>query len=175
MIKLKDLIMEAKYPYGCIMASIEGVSRDQILKLNHDLIPDGIIYDNNKHEFGRETDTHVTIKFGFTEHYTIEEMRDLLKDITSFVIKFGEISIFKNDKFDVVKIDVESNTLNRLNKQFSKLPNEDEHPNYHAHCTLAYVDPGRGSDFVNKNKKISDATIRKIVYSDRGKKSYYKL
>lgn len=175
MIMLKDLLTEAKYPYGCIMASIDGASQDKILELNKKLIPDDIIYDNNKHEFGRELNPHVTIKLGFTEQYSREEIKNFLKDIPPFSIKFNGISIFKNDKFDVVKLDVESDILNKLNKQFSKLPNKDEHPNYHPHCTLAYVNPEEGKQFISGNKKISDATIHKIVYSHSGKKSYYNL
>lgn len=175
MIKLKDLLTEAKYPYGCVMASIDGDSRNHILTLNRKLIPDDIIYDDNTHEFGRETDPHVTIKFGLTKSYSKKEIEDFFKDVDPFTIRFGNISIFENDKFDVVKIDVESDILRTLNKQFSKLPNEDEHPKYHAHCTLAYVKPGEGKQFISKKEKIPVATIDKIVYSDKGKKSHYKI
>lgn len=176
MIKLKDLIMETKrQEYGCVMACIEGDQKSKILAFNKSIIGDEVIYDNKDKEFGREIDPHVTIKFGLTKHYTREEMEKFLEDVSPFIIDAKGINVFENDDFDVVKMDINGDELKRLNKKFSKLPNEDEHPDYHPHCTLAYVNPGEGKKFTDKLKKFLDIEVGRIVYSDCGNKSYYSL
>lgn len=177
MIKLKSLIDEGvKYEYGCVMACIDGDYKSKILQFNNSIISDEIIYDNEEKEFGREKDPHVTIKFGLTESYTKEEMEEMLKDVSPFIIKIKGLSIFESDDFDVVKLDVSGEKLTELNKKFSKLPNEDEHPEYHPHCTMAYVKSGEGKKFDKRqSNKFSDITIGRIVYSDMGSKTYYTL
>jgi 2'-5' RNA ligase len=176
MIKLRDLILENKpREYGCVMACIDGNQKSKILEFNKSIIGDEVIYDNKDKEFGRETDPHVTIKFGLTKHYTREEMKEFLENVSPFIINAEGVSVFENDDFDVVKMDINGEELKRLNEKFSKLPNEDEHPDYHPHCTLAYVNPGEGKQFIDKSKKFLDIEVSRIVYSDCGKKSYYDL
>jgi 2'-5' RNA ligase len=170
MIKLKSLILENEKSYGCIMAEILGESREAILKYNKNHISDNVIYDNPKHEFGREMESHITIKFGLTKDYKPFEIDEMFSKISPFNVSFSGISLFENDKFDVVKLDVESNILKKLNEQFSKLPNEDEHPEYHPHCTLAYVKKGEGKQFIDKNVEIPDSEITQILYSRKDKK-----
>ena len=161
--------------YGCIMACIDGSNKSDILKFNKSLIPDKMVYNNKEKEFGREMDSHVTIKFGLTKHYTREEMKTFLEGVSPFIIDLGGVSIFENDDFDVVKMDVVGDELKKLNTKFSKLPNEDEHPNYHPHCTLAYVKRGEGKQFNDKSKKFLNIEVNRIVYSDSVGKSYYNL
>lgn len=176
MIKLKELLTEGKKKeYGCVMAYIDGEAKDKLNAFNKSLIPDDVIYDNKAHEFGREMNSHVTIKFGLTKAYSHEEMQEMLKDVKPFKVHFKKISLFENPEFDVVKFDIESEDLKKLNKQFSKLPNEDEHPTYHAHSTLAYVKPGEGKKFIKKSKKMASVEIKRIVYSYKGKKESFTL
>jgi len=176
MIKLKELIMETKRKqYGCVMACIDGGIKSEILKFNKSIIENEIIYDNKEKEFGRETDPHITIKFGLTKNYTRKDMETFLKDVSPFTINIDGVSVFENDDFDVVKMDVSGDELKKLNKKFSKLPNEDEHPDYHPHCTLAYVTHGEGDKFNGKSKKFLNIEISRIVYSCSDGKSYYNL
>ena len=176
MIKLMSIIKEIKkFPYGCIMAYIGGDDKDKILSFNKKLIDDDIIYNNKQKEFGREIEPHVTIKFGLTKAYTRDEIGNMLDNIIPFKIKLKKISVFENDDFDVVKLDADGEELRQLNKKFSKLPNEDEHPEYHPHCTLAYVNPGEGKKFEDKGNEISNIIINKIVYSRDGEKYHYEL
>ena len=177
MIKLKDLICEVKnvvYPYGCIMAYINNEDKQKILKFNKELIDNDIIYNNKKKEFGRELEPHVTIKYGLTETYTWEEMNIMVGDISPFTIILEKTSIFQNEEYDVIKINADGKELKQLNKKFCKLPNEDKYLEYHPHCTLAYVKKGEGTKFKNKGEEMS-CLINEIVYSDNGKKYYYKL
>lgn len=173
MIKLK-LLLEGRYEYGCLMAIIDDEYARKILDFNYKLIPDKFIYKDGK-DYGREHHPHITIKYGFTKSYTEEQMKRMLKDIEPFHIRVTGISLFENDKFDVVKFDVKSKELDKLNNKFSKLPNEDEHPEYHPHITLAYVKKGSGKKFIKHKKTFSNIPVKFIQYSDKGEKSFYNL
>jgi 2'-5' RNA ligase len=75
----------------------------------------------------------------------------------------------------VVKFDVEGKELRALNEIFCKLPNEDSHPEYNPHMTLAYVRKGMGKNFVRESQRFARVPVNMIEYSDRGVKSYYNL
>lgn len=173
MIKLK-LLLEGRYDYGCLMCIIPEEYSKKILDFNYSLITDGSLYKDGK-KFGREVECHTTIKYGFTKSYTEEQMKRMLKDIKPFKIKVTGISLFENDDFDVVKLDVKSDVLNKLYDKFSKLPNEDEYDEYHPHITLCYVRKGLGKKFIKKQKRFSSIPITTIQYSNKGEKTYYNL
>jgi len=176
MIYLKKILTEGKTPkYGCLMAYIGGEYKNKILNFNKELIDNNIIYDNKQGEFGRELNPHITIKFGFTKAYTRNEIGNMLDNIIPFKISLKKTSIFETDAFDVVKMDANGEILKKLNKKFSKLPNEDEHPIYHPHCTLAYVKKGEGINFKNKGNDMSNIIIDELVYSYDGSKYHYIL
>lgn len=168
------IVENFKYEYGCVMGILNSDDRESILKINKHLIPDEILYNEDGEEYGRETESHVTIKFGLTKEYSKSDMGKVFSNIKPFSITFTKIDIFENDKFDVVKFNVVSETLHKLNFLFSKLPNEDKYPIYHPHSTLAYVKRGEGSRFVRNIKPIS-VEINKIKYSTPTNKYFYNL
>jgi len=179
MIKLKNLLNENRgtksVDYGCLMCYISEKDTKKILKLNNDFIADDILYKEGN-EFGRETECHITAKYGFSPDLTKTEIKTLIEDISQFKAKLKSISQFKNKEkgFDVVKYDVESDIIKKLNKAACKFPNEDSHPKYHPHLTLAYVKP---DSFDEKDTVVDmEVTIDKIVYSPiKGDKMYFEL
>ena len=56
----------------------------------------------------------------------------------------GRLSLFQQPEYDVLKLDVESQGLERLNAELGKLPNTQTHDNYEPHLTIAYLKPGTG-------------------------------
>lgn len=166
--------MSAKFEFGCVMAILGNEDAAKVLVFNKKLIPDNVLYNEEGQEYGREIEPHVTIKFGLTTSYSKEDMGKVISHINPFKVKLVKVGIFSNEKFDVVKMDCESSTLSKLNKLFSKLPNEDEHPIYHPHMTLAYVKPGEGKQFV-RNFKPMEVTINKMKYSNPEGKYFYDL
>lgn len=175
MISLMKLI-EHSYEYGCVMANIDEEAARKIVDFNYKTISEDILYiDENDDSFGREKNPHVTIKYGLVQSYTEEQIRQLLRQVTPFDIQVRGISIFENDKFDVVKFDVDGPELRRLNEIFSSLPNHDEYPTYNPHMTMAYVRKGMGKRFAKTPGKFAKVPVRTIVYSDRGNRSYINL
>jgi len=173
MIKLK-LLLEGKYDYGCLMAKIDDDTAREIIELNYSLIDNKYVYKEGK-EYGRSTNVHTTVKYGLTKSYSEKKMREMLRSVKPFRIKIDGISLFENEKFDVVKLDVSGKELHELHDQFSKLPNKDEYDEYHPHITLAYVKSGTGKKFIDKKKSFPSIKINTLEYSDRGDKTFYYL
>jgi 2'-5' RNA ligase len=173
MISLMNL-MEGKYDYGCVMARIDEESTRKILDFNTKMIGEHIIYREGD-EYGREKEPHITLKYGLVNGYTEEEMRKMLHKVTPFHIDVKGISLFENEKFDVIKFDVDGKELRALNEIFCKLPNHDKYDEYHPHMTLAYVHKGMGKHMVKEARKIAKIPVNGIVYSNRGEKSVFDL
>lgn len=163
-----------KYEYGCVMAIINEDASEKIIEIGKKLIPDDILYFEEGQEYGREVEPHVTIKFGLTENYSKDMIGKLISKIELFKITLVAIDIFSNSKFDVVKFNVESDVLRKLNSLFNKLPNEDEYPTYNPHMTIAYVKPGEGRRF-KKHINPIQLSVSRIKYSNPIAKYYYEL
>ena len=174
MINLSRLI-EGQQSFGCVMARLDEESSNKILGFNHHVINENIIYNDDTGEFGREKTPHITIKYGLTELYNEDSMKRFLHKVTPFPIQVRGLSIFECEKYDVVKFDIEGKELRQLNEMFSKLPNQNEHPDYHPHMTLAYVQKGYGNKFIKPIKKFAQVPIKMVEYSMHGIKSYYNL
>ncbi|HRT84923.1 MAG TPA: 2'-5' RNA ligase family protein [Bacteroidales bacterium] len=150
----------------------------QVVTFGQNIITDDMLFFDPQEpdDYGREKDPHITIKFGLTQSYKPEQMAEFLKGTKPFFIRITGMDIFQNPKFDVVKMNVEGEKLNRLRQIFDQLPNADKYKVYHPHMTLAYLRPGLGSRFQNRNiGKFAKVLIQRIVYSDRGKKASYLL
>ena len=173
MISLMRLI-EGRYDYGCVMARIDEDAARKLLDFNYKMISEDLIYKEGN-DFGREQNPHITVKYGLVQSYNEEQMKYLLRNVTPFDIEVQGISIFENDKFDVVKFDVDGKDLRKLNEMFSTLPNHDEHPLYHPHMTLAYVQKGMGKKFIKSPGKFAKVRVKTLEYSDRGEKTFYNL
>ena len=117
---------------------------------------------------GRELSPHITVKYGFPSHIQLEDVRSIAQLFQPFKVKFGQISLFENDDFDVVKVEVDSQELRRLNNLLSFLPNSDEHVEFNPHLTIAYVLSGLGWLFCNMRNELLNVEyeVREIVFSD---------
>lgn len=125
---------------------------------------------------GRETDIHVTVKYGL--HTTNpNEVEDIIKSFGDFPITLGRVSIFEGNKgdeqrggdsFDVVKVDIDSPALMRLNKELCNLDHTDTHPKYVPHITIAYLKPGKGKQYIGMDDFKGDGFVAKsVIFSSR--------
>ena len=166
-----------EYEYGCVMVGLE-LDEKEWDKIQ-DMIDDEDIYhgeEDNKGGFARELDPHVTILFGVHKDVPDEEVESIIDGVSKPKLKLQKISTFENELFDVLKFDVESDDLHKLNEKFKKLPHTSSFPNYHPHATICYLKKGLAPKYVKKMADIDPMEVvpEKILYSkpDGTKKEY---
>lgn len=180
--KSEDFLIEKKkqksYTYGCVMLFLDFPEMENI----HKKIKQEDLYTEEK-GFGIEKDSHTTLLYGLHhDELTREDEEKIFTIVSKFdldKIKLYNVSLFENDKYDVLKFDVKSddNILNKINKKLTKqFPYSNDYPDYHPHCTIAYIKSGKGKYYVDKFKD-KEFTLKgtKIVYSKPFKNGDNKL
>lgn len=126
---------------------------------------------------GRETNAHITVKYGLHTQDP-EEVRRVVSGFGPVDVTLGKTSIFAanessaqrgGDQFDVVKVDVSGERLMALNKLLcDSLECTDTHPEYHPHITLAYIKAGLGEQYVGNNAvEGMELNLVDLVFSDK--------
>jgi hypothetical protein len=148
------------YSSGCLMGYFNTGFKDPKINKEH-------LYDNDENEYGLEIEPHVTVLYGLTDDKINEE--DIIKLFTLIdgpEVSTDKITLFENEKFDVVKWDIDSEELKLLNKMTTSMfPFKSDHPDYHAHVTIAYCLPGTGKEYIKEFKKPFKKKIDYWVYS----------
>jgi len=126
---------------------------------------------------GRENDIHVTLKYGI-HIVDFTEVRAIFNDEKPIEVTLGKITLFDTDDFDVIKIDLHSSELHRLNRAINKnFEVTDTHPVYTPHSTIAYVKKGCGTpyngDTTFEGKKI---LLDSVLFSGKdNRKTEFKI
>lgn len=133
------------------------------------------IPDSDLAEDGREDKPHITVKFGLHDDDPAA-VRALLAGEGPIRARLGKTSFFPNGESgagDVLKVDIDSPDLHRLNKKIAAArPTTDTHPTYVPHATIAYLKPGLGQKYAGSDALAGrEITIDRIVFSgkDRSK------
>ena len=119
-------------------------------------------------KYGIEDDPHITVKWGI-ETKSISKVKEALDDLSGGDVTFGVIDFFSSDdEYDVVKINITSPALRKINKALSDgLATKDSFSIYRPHVTLAYVKKGIGKEY--KSRKTFDGvsfSFDKVVFED---------
>lgn len=164
--KLEDYIVErtADVEFGCLMVYFDIPNWKEILeKVNIDV--------KDVHRYGLEKEPHVTVLYGF--HLDKVNKNDIKKEIEKlkikpFKIKLSKITQFQNKEYDVLKFDIENETLKKLNKHFgANFPYTNDFPEYNPHMTVGYVLPGSGKKYLGKDFSSIEVDANKFVYSEK--------
>lgn len=134
-------------------------------------IPDEEVYlpetEGKPNGFGREIEPHVTALFGLKDQ-SPEKVQKLLNNFGDVEIELGKTSIFKQKDYDVLKVNVKSESLREINKILrDNLEYESDFPDYKPHLTIAYLKPGQGKKYASdarfEGKKIK---FSELLFSD---------
>lgn len=140
------------------MSNFPGELSDEIYKWGAKNIPDDALASD-----GREDHVHVTVKYGIhiSDPTAIQAHLAKLKPLKA---RLGKVTLFDTSpEHDVVKIDVVSSDLHRLNKHISKnFEVTDTYPDYKPHVTIAYVKKGLGSKYDGRD----DFEGRELILDD---------
>jgi len=161
----KDRLKEAKenkkqYDYAIVKANVDFPE----LKEVQSEIDKDELYQDESNKFGLENNPHVTLLYGIHKEVTFDEVKEVIDKLElPDEIKITGISKFENENYDVLKFDVDSTDLSKINSALRKLPYTNDYDEYKPHITIAYLKPGEADKYISKNynntKKISIKTI----------------
>jgi len=139
MIRFKNYLNE-EYEFSSTQVKLPICIADMIIQFAAS-IPDSEIGND-----GRDKNPHITIKYGL--HSPCPRQLMALELPESITVTLGKTSVFENDTGDVLKIDVISDDLHKLNALIAKkLKVTDTFPVYIPHCTIAYLKAGAGKKY----------------------------
>lgn len=163
-IKLLSLITEEHmHEYGCVMLFFDF---PEMKKIQSIIKSKDIYEDDTDDSFGLETEAHVTLLYGLHSGVSSENVKSVLKKFSFGPCKLTNISLFENEKYDVLKYDIDGEGLHEANIQFKRFPYTNDFPEYHPHLTIAYLNPKTGKKYTNALKNTSFTLIPKYaVYS----------
>lgn len=156
------------YDYGAVMAKTWPEGWEDVLET----IDREDVYTAEEGTFGLETKPHVTVLYGL--HKEVHE--DLVCRICQGVggpleVDVKGVSTFNKDDYDVLKFDVDSKLLRKMNKAFRGLPHTNDYEgDFDPHMTVGYLRPGVASKYTGELEgKIPDKIqLDKFEFSPPG-------
>jgi len=154
--------MDINIKYGCLMAYADIPRWNDVTKL----LDNRYVEDD-----GLEMNPHVNVLSGIDigDKSKVNEIHKLLNilKIEKFPMYITGIGIFQHDGFDILKFDIESNILRRLNYLFDSIfINTDMPTDYTPHMTIARTIPDTANQYVTKFDKPIKIYPNKFVYSE---------
>lgn len=163
--------------FNCLMLDY---NVPEIKKIQSNIDKDDLYLGENeddKSKYGLEKDNHVTLLYGIHPNVEFDELKKYLLPLEEYKTLLVNLSLFENDKYDVLKIDVKCPNLNKTNKELcDNIDFTNEYPEYHPHMTVAYLMKGCGSKYTKKMlDKIIDVTPKCFNYgvTDESNEIYY--
>lgn len=136
------------YSKGCVMLYFDFPEIQDI----HAKIDKRDIYEEEgDRTFGLEDESHVTLLYGLAGDVTIGNVEEILDKHTFGTCTLKNASLFENE-YDVLKFDVEGDSLHEANKALCELPFKNDYPDYHPHSTIAYLKKGAGKKYCEMMK-----------------------
>ncbi len=156
------------YKYSCALLPLSDNVSSILKYWARKMIPEESLYINQDEGIdGYEFTPHVTIKYGLYDK-TPKKITSLCDGCGPIKVNFGKVDKFDtNPKFDVIKVNIESKQLRKLNEKLSdKMKNDEKWDSYKPHATLAYVKKGECEELVKSGffTKLND-TIDQICFS----------
>ena len=161
------------YPYSCVMLYF---NPDAVKDLHSKIDPEDLYTEEDG--YGLEPESHCTLLYGLHDNeVTPEQIEDVLGNKTFTTCKAHNLSCFNNPKYDVLKYDIEGDSLFDTNEELKQFPFTSDYPDYHPHMTVAYLKPGTGKKYT----KISSDIIGQkwesdvFIFSDKSSnKTHYR-
>ena len=145
---------------GYLMLRINNPVQEEVLKM----IDPADLADS-----GLEHDPHVTILMDVDPKLAPEEILSNARELLpNFDVVLDQVSLFENEDNDVLKWDANLGWLEGYHSELKNRLNVTEHyPDYHPHCTIAYIKSGLGKKYVELLQSYKNIICQKkdINYS----------
>jgi 2'-5' RNA ligase len=153
---------------GCVMLGLHPVDVSWKDILNK--IDKKDLYEEEGEKFGLEDEPHITLLYGLELNPSIKSqiLNHYKENFPVVKIVGTKISLFENEKFDVLKFDIDpSKNLLKLNKHLTdNFPYKNDHPDYHPHCTIAYIKKGKGKKYLDVAKTPITFDVTELMWSE---------
>ena len=156
---------DRKYDFSSVHVNTDDDFVDNFLSVNKNLIDEKNLFGD-----GFEDEPHVTIFYGLHSLDPAKKIIDIFEDYPRFELTLGNLSLFKEEKYDVIKVDIECNDLVSLR---TLIMNSGEYfsttyPEYIPHMTVAFVKPDI-YDHLDGNPVFNGVkiTAKTVTYSCR--------
>lgn len=153
--------------YSCLMLDCKDFKNS--LKEIQSVIKKEDLYDEEG--YGLETEPHITVLYGIHEQDPKIVKKEL--DLAPVEYRLTNLSLFENEKYDVLKCSVDSKDLKKLNKQCcDRLEFTNDYPDYIPHLTIAYLNPGKGKEYVKMKSDSFSKEYKsgKFIFSNKDSK-----
>jgi 2'-5' RNA ligase len=162
------------YKLGCVMVEVPVSNWNEITSI----IDKNDLYEVEGENYGIQDNPHLTLLYPVKNGVEYNEVKNILDKVIcdKINININGIDIFTNDKFDVVKFNVECDDyLSKIHKELkSNIPNEDKYDVYTPHITIGYVKSGQGNKYINKDYKFN-LDVNTILYTNLDKEDVYEI
>ncbi|VTT98930.1 hypothetical protein : Uncharacterized protein OS=Desulfotalea psychrophila (strain LSv54 / DSM 12343) GN=DP1991 PE=4 SV=1: Phage_portal_2: 2_5_RNA_ligase2 [Gemmataceae bacterium] len=149
------------HSFASVMAPLTGQAAFEVLALGRQVRDEDLVGD------GREAEPHVTVLYGLHTDDPADVL-PVLNVAKPVPVRLGRVSVFPGADADVLKVEVASDDLVRLNAALARMPHTTKFPEYRPHATIAYVRPGRGEVYAARMRPVDlDAVCDRLVFSDR--------
>lgn len=128
------------HEYGCVFACLPSDLAARLIAYGAK-IPDEVIYlGDNSDVFGREVESHVTVKYGLRTD-DADAVAEVVGGFGPVEVRVTGVSVFDNPDYVVLKADVEGERLRDLYHLISDNfeCDDDYYPDYKPHVTIAYL------------------------------------
>jgi 2'-5' RNA ligase len=165
-LKNNPLISEGSnqtYDYNCAMIYFDFPHMN---KIQDAINPKDIYYEKGDRTFGLEDEPHCTLLYGLHSEVTTDDIKNIINKYEFTPLKLINVSLFENEKYDVLKFDVVGEDLHKINEELKKYPFTSDYPDYHPHSTIGYLKSGKGKRYTEMLKNMEfDVIPNKVVYS----------
>lgn len=128
------------YEYGCAMLYVDFPEIEYL----HSMINKSDLHSN-----GKEYEPHITLLYGFNhEPGLVDGVKSIISTFNFNTLISNNIGLFKNEDFDVIKLEIEDRTLRSINRELKEFSHVSLYPNYNPHLTIAYLKPGKGEEYL---------------------------
>ena len=154
----------SSYEYGCVMVEVPVSNWDEITS---SIDKEDIYTESGDDTYGIQKNPHLTLLYGLHDDVTEEQVKSIFEKFDGDInIEVNGIDIFENEKFDVVKFNVNPDgALQELHDKLSEFPNSNDFPDYKPHITISYVNKGTGKKYVKPDYRYEVKNVDKITYS----------
>jgi 2'-5' RNA ligase len=174
--KYMDELNESRQ-YSCAMAYLDKDSdvAKKVIEFAESIPEEELYVEEEGH--GRELEPHATILYGLHSNNP-DEIYEALQIGDDIQATLGNLSFFENDKYNVLKIDVQSDQLKELNKKLTdSMDYTNDYPDYHAHMTIAYLNKEADMSKYTDNKLFEgvEVTFPFVKISGPDANKFYKI